>query len=213
MKIVKFQFNMFGENCFVVWSPQSRECMIVDPGMISTAENEAIDAFIAREGLTVKYLVNTHLHLDHCFGNAHVSAAYGVKTRAHMADAPFGSGLKAQARMFGITDAPLADLTEIEPLADGTVLTLGDERIEVIHVPGHSPGGIALYAPADGWAISGDSLFRGSIGRTDLAGGDYGQLIRSVTDRLLTLPDATRVLPGHGEFTTIGDEKTSNPYL
>ncbi len=204
---------MFGENCYVVWSPESRECMIVDPGMISDAENEAIDSFIAREGLTVKYLVNTHLHLDHCFGNSHVSAAYGVKTHAHPADAPLGRGLRAQARMFGVDSPALADLTDIEPLTDGTVLTLGRERVEVIHVPGHSPGGIALYAPADGWVISGDSLFRGSIGRTDLTGGDYGELIRSVTDRLLTLPDATRVLPGHGGFTTVADEKASNPYL
>lgn len=204
---------MFGENCYVVWEPHSKECMVVDPGMLSSAENEAIDGFIMSEGLTVKYLVNTHLHLDHCFGNAHMCSRYGVSAMAHPADLPLGRNLRGQAELFGIKNADIADAGSVEPLSEGTVLTLGNERVEVIHVPGHSPGGIALYAPDDGWVISGDSLFSGSIGRTDLAGGNHGQLIKSVTEKLLTLPDDTKVLPGHGEYTTIAREKRTNPYL
>lgn len=204
---------MFGENCFLVWSPETKECMVVDPGMISTAEYEAIDGVIAREGLTVKYLVNTHLHLDHCFGNNHIASTYGVRTLAHPADISLGSGVSSQAEMFGIRNPSIENITDIQPLTEGTVLTLGNEKIEVIHVPGHSPGGIALYAPADGWVISGDSLFKGSIGRTDLPGGDHRQLIESISEKLLSLPDSTTVLPGHGPATTISEEKRTNPYL
>lgn len=213
MKIVKFQFNMFGENCYVVYSPSSRECMIVDPGMLAPAEFEAIDGFIAREGLSVKYLVNTHMHLDHCFGNNYVSSKYGVATLAHPDDHFLGKALRHEAEMFGIRNHDIEDVEHMEPLTPGTVLTLGEEKVEVIHVPGHSPGGIALYAPQDGWVITGDSLFAGSIGRTDLPGGDHRQLIESVTRRLLSLPDSTTVLPGHGPASTIARERVSNPYL
>ena len=145
MKIVKFQFNMFGENCYVVYDPATRQAMVVDPGMLTNAERHAIDGFIAREQLTVKYLVNTHLHLDHAFGNAHISDKYGVKTRAHSADIPLGSNLRRQAEQFGIFDAKIAEIGEVEPLKEGDILTLGSDEIRVIHTPGHTPGGIALY--------------------------------------------------------------------
>lgn len=213
MKIVKFQFNMFGENCYVVYSPQSKECIIVDPGMLTTSELEAIDGFIAAERLTVKYLVNTHLHLDHCFGNNHIAHKYGVTTLAHPDDHFLGKSVKHEAAMFGIKNADVHDIEKLQPLTPGTLLVLGNEKVEVIHVPGHSPGGIALYAPDDGWVITGDSLFRGSIGRTDLPGGDYRQLVESVNDKLMSLPDSVIVLPGHGPATTIGDERNTNPYL
>ena len=172
MKIVKFRFNMFGENCYVVYDPASRQAMVVDPGMINAAEQQALDSFIASNNLSVKYLVNTHLHLDHAFGNAHVAQTYGLTTRAHAADAPLGADLEMQARQFGIFNAPIANVDSIEPLAEGDTLSLGNNEIRVIHTPGHTPGGIALYAPADGWIITGDSLFaNGGIGRTDLPGG------------------------------------------
>lgn len=204
MKIVKFQFNMFGENCYVVYDPESREAMVVDPGMLTSAENEAIDGFIARERLSVKYLVNTHLHLDHCFGNAHISERYAVTARAHSADAPLGRDIAAQARMFGIFDANVGNVDKIIPLNEGDVLTLGREHIRVIHTPGHSPGGISLYAPDDGWILTGDTLFGdGNIGRTDLPGGNHRQLLDSVRTKLLPLPPSTRLLPGHGPASTL----------
>lgn len=207
MKIVKFQFNMFGENCYVVYDPQSRQAMVVDPGMLSQKECEAIDGFIAKEQLSVKYLVNTHLHLDHAFGNAHIAETYGVKTRAHAADVPLGSNLRRQAEQFGIFDAQIGEIGQVEPLNEGDVLTLGSDEIRVIHTPGHTPGGISLYSPAEGWVITGDSLFAGGgIGRTDLPGGNHQQLIDSLKTKLFTLPGETKILPGHGPISTIADE-------
>lgn len=207
MKIVKFRFNMFGENCYVIYDPASRQAMVVDPGMINAAEQQALDSFIASNNLSVKYLVNTHLHLDHAFGNAHVAQTYGLTTRAHAADAPLGADLEMQARQFGIFNAPIANVDSIEPLAEGDTLSLGNNEIRVIHTPGHTPGGIALYAPADGWVITGDSLFaNGGIGRTDLPGGNHAQLIDSLKNKLFTLPGETTVLPGHGPSSTIADE-------
>lgn len=213
MKIVKFTFNMFGENGYLVYSPETREAMVVDPGMLSTAEEEAIDGYIADHDLKVKYLVNTHLHLDHCFGNPHISEKYGVTTMAHPDDHAMGFNLRRQSAEFGVNDPRIRDLGEIQPLVDGDKLTLGNEEIEVIHLPGHSRGGIALYAPADGWVITGDSLFAGSIGRTDFPEGNHSDLVRSVTERLLTLPPQTTVLPGHGPATTIANEAATNPFL
>lgn len=207
MKIAKFTFNMFGVNCFVVWNPQTREAMVVDPGMLVPAENQALDGFIAREGLTVKYVVNTHLHLDHCFGNAHMAETYGVTPLAHPADHRLGGDLRGQARMFGLPDSQVREPGEFAPLTPGTVLTLGSERVEVRHVPGHSPGGIALYAPQDGWVIVGDAIFAGGgMGRTDLPGGDYSRLVNAISTELFSLPSSTKVLPGHGPATTIAAE-------
>lgn len=195
---------MFDENCYLVYEPQSREAMVVDPGMISPSECGKIDGFITREGLTVKYLVNTHLHLDHCFGNAHIERKYGVKTRANAADAPLGRNISGQARMFGLFK-DFENIGEIEPLTDGDILTLGAEQINVIATPGHSPGGISLYAPANGLVITGDTLFGGgNVGRTDLPGGDYPTLMKSVK-KLHQLPGNTTLLPGHGPGSTIAD--------
>lgn len=204
MKIAKFQFNMFGENCYVLYDPESGEAMIVDPGMINRAEEKVLDDFIADKNLRVKYLVNTHLHLDHCFGNRHIEQKYGLNTMANPADAPLGKDISAQARMFGLFDEFPSPGT-IEPLRDGDELQLGGKKIEVIATPGHTLGGISLYAPEDGWVITGDTLFGdGNIGRTDLPGGDYPTLMRSV-ERLHKLPAKTLLLPGHGATSTIGD--------
>lgn len=193
---------MFGENCYLVYEPDSHEAMIVDPGMATASEKEALDRIIAEKHLVVKYLVNTHLHLDHCFGNAHIERKYGVKTRAHKADAPLGHDISGQARLFGIFNE-FPDVGNLEPLAEGDVLTLGDEKIRVIETPGHTPGGISLYAPDDGWVITGDTLFGdGNVGRTDLPGGDYDILMQSVR-KLHELPEDTSLLPGHGAPSTI----------
>lgn len=214
MKIARFQFNMFGVNTYVVWSPDSKECMIVDPGMISADECEQLDSFIENEGLKVKYLVNTHLHLDHCFGNCHVSQKYGVVTMAHPEDYHLGNTIKAQSSLFGLNLPNISDITEFEPLTEESVLSIGDEIINIIHVPGHSPGGIALYAQADEWVIVGDSIFAGGgIGRTDLPGGEYRTLINSIADKLFTLPGTVCVLSGHGPTSTIEAERTNNPYV
>lgn len=212
MNVKAFQFNMFGETTYIVWDQASHEAAIIDPGMINDTEREELDNFISEKSLVVKYLINTHLHIDHVFGDRYVKTRYGVAVSAHPADAPLAERITQQAQMFRL---PIdTDNVEIENrLNDGDILRLGNEELKVIHVPGHSPGGIALYAPASGFVISGDSLFAGSIGRTDLPGGDYATLIKSIREKLLTLPPETIVYPGHASSTTIDRELHQNPYL
>ena len=188
------------------------DAAIVDCGALFPREEERIETFVSDNNLKVKYILNTHLHLDHCFGNAWAAGRYGVLPMAHEDDETLLARMGEQARMFGL---PFEVRTEKLGgyLKDGDVLTLGKNRIEVIHTPGHSRGGLCFYIPSAGWLISGDSLFEGSIGRTDLEGGSYATLIKSITERLMTLPEDTVVYPGHGPYTTIGDEKKCNPFL
>lgn len=204
LKITRFEFNIFAVNTFVVWDTETRQCMIVDPGMINEAENLTLDGFIAEQHLSVKYVVNTHLHLDHCFGDSHLSAKYGITPLAHPADHELGHHLRQQALLFGISNLEVASQERFEPLMPGDVLTLGSERIEVRGVPGHSPGGLVLYAPAEHWTIVGDAVFAGGgIGRTDLPGGDYDTLINAIRTQIATLPRQTTLYPGHGESFTL----------
>lgn len=212
MKIKQIPNNPFQENTYVVWDEATMEAAIVDCGALFPQEEERIDVFANDNNLKIKYILNTHLHLDHCFGNAWAAERYGVLPMAHEDDETLLARMGEQARMFGL---PFEVRTEKLGgyLKDGDVLTLGENRIEVIHTPGHSRGGLCFYIPSAGWLISGDSLFEGSIGRTDLEGGSYATLIKSITERLMTLPEDTVVYPGHGSYTTIGDEKKSNPFL
>ena len=212
MKIKQIPNNPFQENTYVVWDEASMEAAIVDCGALFPQEEERIEAFVSDNNLKVKYILNTHLHLDHCFGNAWAAGRYDVLPMAHEEDETLLARMGEQARMFGL---PFEVRTEKLGgyLKDGDVLTLGENRIEVIHTPGHSRGGLCFYIPSAGWLISGDSLFEGSIGRTDLEGGSYATLIKSITERLMALPEDTVVYPGHGPYTTIGDEKKSNPFL
>ena len=212
MKIARFVFQLFGINTYVVWDPKTRNCAIIDPGMSTDREEKALTEFICRENLSVIHLINTHLHIDHTAGNQFVLNKYNVTVSAHRLDEPLGLRLKEQADMFGLPFEPKG--IEISTyLNDGDTVNIGDDKLQVIHVPGHSEGGIALYDATDKWLISGDSLFAGSIGRTDLPGGNTTQLINAVKNKLLTLPDSTIVYPGHGDPTTIGDEKRYNPFL
>lgn len=212
MKIKQFQFNMFGVNTYVVWDPATGDAAVVDPGMISPDEQSEIDKFIHANGLKVRHLINTHLHLDHTFGNDYIEYRYKVPTLANGDDAFLGEQRQGQARMFGIR-AEMPPLKIGHRLVDGDHLHLGKEELDIIAVPGHSPGSIAIYAPESKFVITGDALFQGSIGRTDLAGGNHAQLIASIRNRLLTLPPDTKVYPGHGPSTTIGAEEQSNPFL
>ena len=212
MKIKQIQNNPFQENTYVVWDEASMEAAIVDCGALFPQEEAKIEAFVSDNNLKVKYILNTHLHLDHCFGNAWVAERYGILPMAHKDDETLLARMGEQARMFGL---PFEVKTEKLGgyLNDNDVLMLGENRIEVIHTPGHSRGGLCFYIPSAGWLISGDSLFEGSIGRTDLEGGSHATLIKSITERLMTLPEETIVYPGHGPYTTIGDEKRMNPFL
>lgn len=203
---------MFGINTYAVYDPDARECAIIDPGMSSREEREDIAGFVRNNSLRVTDIINTHLHIDHAIGNAWAVKEFGVAPSASPADLPLGERMKDQARMFGIPEE-VEDVSLGHELKDGDVITIGSGRLQVLAVPGHSPGGIALYDAADGFLISGDSLFAGSIGRTDLPGGNYRQLVESVRRKLLTLPQDTVVYPGHGPATTIGKELRDNPFL
>lgn len=214
LKIKQFSFNPFQVSTFVVYDPDSLDAIVVDPGMTSAAEEHKLDEFIERNNLKIQQIVNTHLHLDHCFGDNYVRDKYGVKVAAHLDDADLGQNIGTQAAEFGLhLDGPSDAVSVDVVLADGDIIKVGDNELQVLHVPGHSRGSIVLYSPEGHFAIVGDVLFQGSIGRTDLPGGEYRTLLNGIHTKLLPLPDDTLVLPGHGPMTTIGREKATNPYI
>lgn len=210
LKIKQFIFNMFGENTFVIYDTSTKDAVIIDPGMFNENERKEFDDYITANELHIKQIVNTHLHLDHCFGNNYVRDKYGVKTAANIGDAALGKNISAQMRRFG-GRSDIDGVTIDVPLKAGDIIEVGGSRLNVIETPGHSKGGICLYCKEGKFLISGDTLFRRGIGRTDLEGGDHKELTSSIRRNLFSLPDDTTVLPGHGEFTTIGAEKRSNP--
>lgn len=212
MKFSQFVFNGFGINTLIAWDPATREAAVLDPGNCDAEENAALDAFIEKNNLRITHLINTHMHIDHVMGANHVTEKYGVKCEANPNDSFLGERCAEQARMFGLPQK-FAGVTIGKELHQGDVIRIGDGELKVLEVPGHSPGSIALYDKSDNIVIAGDALFKGSIGRTDLPGGNHAALIRSVKDKLLTLPDDTVVIPGHGPATTIGYEKKHNPFL
>lgn len=213
MKIERFEFNLFGVNTYIVWDETTKQAAVVDPGMQTDAEALQLDEFIKTHSLNVIHLINTHLHIDHTLGNDHVIKQYNLATAAHQGDATLGMGRAEQARMFHLRMPEPAPLSIGINLKQGDEIAVGAGTLKVIEVPGHSQGSIALYDADDRFVITGDALFNGSIGRTDLPGGNYQQLIDAIRHQLLTLPDDTMVYPGHGPATTIGAEKHQNPYL
>lgn len=201
MEILQFEMTPFLENGYVI--RDSGEALVIDPG-------EAHPGLLAAiEGYRVPAIVNTHCHCDHCGGNAALVAKTGAPLWCHEDDLPLLRSLEAQGQMFGVSFPPSPDPDRF--LNEGDTVTVGSVALEVRHAPGHAPGHIVLVG--DGFVIAGDVLFNGSIGRTDLPGGNYDQLITSIRTKLLTLPDDTVVYCGHGPSTTIGQERRSNPFL
>lgn len=211
MKIKRFEFNMFPVNCYVI-SDETGEAAIIDAGCFFPEEQQMLKQYIADNKLTVKHLLNTHLHLDHVFGNPFILREFGLKAEACQLDKFLLAKLPDQCRMFGFSpnEAPVGLGHYIE---DGEIIRFGHTELQAIHVLGHSPGGMVYYCKADACLFSGDVLFQGSIGRADLEGGDFNELIEQISCRLLTLPDETLVYPGHGEPTSIGKEKMENPFF
>ena len=212
MRIKLFEFNMLPVNTYVVWDEQTMDAAIIDAGCYFPHECDTLKQFIANEGLTVKYLLNTHLHFDHIFGNGFMYKQYGLKTCAHRADEDWLMDAPRRTRMFGL-DFPGEPVAIGTYLEEGDELTLGTQVLKCIHVPGHSPGSLVFYSADASCLFAGDVLFQGSIGRTDLPGGDHQTLLNGIHEKLLTLPDETIVYPGHGESTTIGYERQHNYYL
>jgi glyoxylase-like metal-dependent hydrolase (beta-lactamase superfamily II) len=190
-------------NCYLVYCETTRECAVIDPG----AEHELIFLAIAENELKPVLLINTHGHVDHTGANRDVKEHFGTPIAIHAADgAMLGKIQQLELSLFlGAKDSPTADRT----LKDGDVIRIGDGRLRVLHTPGHSPGSISLLG--DGFVLSGDTLFMEGVGRTDLPGGSRPELVRSIREKLMTLPDETIVLPGHGPHTTIGHERENNP--
>lgn len=219
LTVQTFVVSPFAENAVVLHD--GTEAALVDPGTATRAERDAVEAYVEALGLRVRHLLLTHGHVDHVFGCAHFQRIYGATAehggwQMHPADGPLLANAVLQGEMFGVRVDPPPPAAH--SLADGDEVALGGHRLHVLHVPGHSPGSVAFYAAAaapdgGGLLVGGDVLFHESVGRTDLWEGDSDTLIASIRTRLLTLPDETTVYPGHGPPTTIGHERTHNPFL
>lgn len=194
-------------NCSVLGDEASREAMVVDPG----DDIEAILEILGRHGLTVKAIVITHAHIDHIGGAARLKQATGAPVYMNLADADLAKMLDAQAAWLGMQPVERVDIDV--PACDGDTLAVGLTEVHVLHTPGHTQGSISLWLPGENKLLAGDTLFRDGIGRTDLPGGDGRQILRSIHEKLLTLPEKTLVFPGHGPGTTIGREKQFNRFL
>lgn len=205
MKIEAFIVGDLGVNCYVVNDEDTKEALVIDPG----ANADEIITYIKKEGLQVKYVVNTHGHADHIGANQEVLAATGATLGIHEKDLPMLTDAKKKLSLFCGTPviSPKAGLL----LKDGDKLKIGQVSLDIIYTPGHSPGGICLYTGQV--LFSGDSLFAESIGRCDFPGGDMQQLVENIKKKLLCLPDETIVYPGHGPSSKIGRERLRNPYL
>lgn len=205
-----FTFNPFQENTYLIYN-EHKQCWIVDPGMYDQSEINRFTGFIDRNALTPVAIINTHAHLDHIFGVQALKDRYKIPFHIHEKELPVLQGAVASAMFFGIDfkQAPAYDSF----ITEDTGCRLSEDILVVRLTPGHSPGSVVFYYPEGKWLIGGDVLFNGSIGRTDLPGGNYNTLIESIRTQLFTLPDDTTVYPGHGPATTIGNEKKYNPFL
>ena len=210
LKIKSFVFSPIQENTYLLYN-EFNQCAIIDPGCYFGAEKEVLTQFVKDNSLTVLHLLNTHCHLDHVFGNKYVAETYSLTPQIHKNEEQVLAFAPTSGLMY---DLPFDNYTgQLLFLKEGDVVTIGKDELVVIEAPGHSPGHICFYNKAQGFLIGGDVLFNRSIGRTDLPGGNYDELIKNIKEKLLVLPNKTIVYSGHGETTTIGEEKVENPYL
>lgn len=202
---------MFPVNCYVLWD-ETLEAVVIDPGCFYDEEKQNLKNYITSNELKIKHVLNTHLHIDHIFGNPFMLQEFGLYAEANKADEYWLELAPQQSRSFGIpVKDPQVQLGKY--LCDGDTITFGNTKLEAIHVPGHSPGSLVYYCKESNCMFSGDVLFQGSIGRADLAGGNFDDLKEHICSRLFTLPNETIVYPGHGAPTTIGIEKVENPFF
>lgn len=210
LTVKSFEFSPIQENTYLLYN-EFNSCIIIDPGCYFDDEKETLANFIDKMKLVPKMLLNTHCHLDHVFGNKYVAEKYGLVLRIHEGEKKVLEFAPASGLMYNM---PFDNYSgEFDFIKEGEMITLDNDSLKALLTPGHSPASLSFYNQKDGFVISGDTLFKQSIGRTDLPGGDYETLIESIQTRLLTLPDPTIVYSGHGPVTTIGDEKRNNPFL
>lgn len=210
LKIAKFTFNPFQENTYLI-TDTDNNCWIIDPGMSNSSEELELASYIEENALIPRKIINTHAHIDHILGIDFVAKKYKIPFFIHDYELPILNNAAITAKMFGFQFSGVA--TTAQGISEEETIKSGENDIEIILVPGHSPGSIALYSVKDKWIISGDALFKESIGRTDLPMGNHQQLIESIKTKLLVLPPDTIVYSGHGPSTTIKHEKKFNPFL
>jgi len=210
LHVQSFTFNPVQENTYIVYN-ETKQCCIIDPGCYFAAEEKALTDFVKDNGLQPVLLLNTHCHLDHIFGNRLIHKTYGLELHLHP--------LEKQVLDLGPVSGQLWQLPfdnydgDLHYINEGEGIQLGDDTLEILLTPGHSPGSVCFYNKEHRFLIGGDVLFNGSVGRTDLPGGDFKILEQSIKTKLYTLPDDVVVYPGHGEPTTIGKERRSNPFV
>ena len=210
LTIKQFTFSPVQENTYVIYNEQGW-CAIVDPGCYFSNERKVLGDFIDDHSLSPKLLLNTHCHLDHVFGNKFIHDTYELILHIHPNEKVVLDFAPVSGQSWGL---PFENYNgAITYLSEGDTIRVGQDMLEIIHTPGHSPGSICYYCRAQRFIISGDVLFRESIGRTDLPGGNHYQLLKSIKENLFVLPDETIVHSGHGPQTTIGHEKKYNPFL
>lgn len=211
--VKQFDFNPFAENTYVL-SDETREAVIVDCGCIIERERHELSAYLEAQGLTPVRLLCTHMHFDHIIGNAFIRDTYSLHPEASRTDVEGLPSLEEQMAGLGVPPRKEFETVPVTRfLAEGDTVRFGHSELQVLSTPGHSPGSLSFYSSQDGFVLSGDALFAGSIGRTDLWGGNFRTLITSIREKLLTLPDQTIVYSGHGPATSVGQEKNENPYL
>lgn len=210
LEVRSFVFNPLQENTYLIYN-EKKHCLIIDPGCYFENERTELREFIEKYALVPKYLLNTHCHLDHVFGNDFVHKIYGLNLHIHELEKPVLDYAPISGIGWGFPfenyNGPLVYIRQEEEIS------LGEDRLKILFTPGHAPGHISLYSEAQNFVIGGDVLFRESIGRTDLPGGDHETLLASIRNQLFVLPDETLVYSGHGSTTTIGHERKHNPFL
>jgi glyoxylase-like metal-dependent hydrolase (beta-lactamase superfamily II) len=211
MKIARLIFNPIQENTYIIWD-DTLEAAIIDAGESSERENEILDKFIAERGLKPVLAINTHGHFDHLMGVEHLQRKYGVRFALSSKDEFLLKGASVSAELFGVRAGDMPETIDID--LDGLEsISFGQTELKIIPTPGHTPGHVALYEPEAGVLFTGDTLFRESIGRTDLPGGDYSWIMRSILDSILPLGDEVKIYPGHGEASDLGHESMYNPFI
>ncbi|MDD4777837.1 MAG: MBL fold metallo-hydrolase [Fermentimonas sp.] len=213
MKIKTFEFNPLGVNTYLL-SDETNECVVIDAACFYADEKALLMNYIIDHDFVVKHIINTHLHFDHLFGVNTLVKQFGITLECNKADEFLLNNISDQLKLFGIPATNNDYRPEIGTwLEEGDEIKFGNQKLSVFHSPGHSPGSILLYNEESGSVFSGDVLFRGSIGRTDLAGGNFEELVESIQTKLFVMPNETKVYPGHGPATTIGYEKKNNPFV
>jgi glyoxylase-like metal-dependent hydrolase (beta-lactamase superfamily II) len=209
LSIQTFTFNAFSENTYVV-SDETKDAVIIDPGCYSREEQQELSAFIETNGLKIKFILNTHCHIDHVLGNYFTKDKFKAPLLIHQIEDAQLRAVKNYAPVYGFTNYSPAEPDQF--IGEADAIKFGNTSWKILFLPGHAPGHVGFYDEKEKIMFSGDVLFSGSIGRTDLPGGNFDTLIRSIHQKLFTLPDEVEVYPGHGPTTTIGEEKISNPY-